>query len=186
MEKLLIVFIAFWSTIAESSAQKSPLKVGIVGLTHSHVHGILGREKRGDIEIVGIAEPNRELAERYAKQYNFSMKLVYNTMEEMIAATHPEAMTAFGNIFQHLEVVEKCAPKGIHVMVEKPLAVNLDHANKMAALAKKYNIQLLTNYETTWYPSNHKAYELFNSGKIGDIRKVIISDVHLWPAQLRG
>ena len=50
-------------------------------------------------------------------------------------------------IYDHLQVVQTCAPKGIHVMVEKPLAVNLDHAEKMKALAEKHGIHLLTNYE---------------------------------------
>src|SRR5690606_40596134 len=92
--------------------------------------------------------------------------------------------TAFGTIYEHLNVVKVCAPKGIHVMVEKPLAVSLDHARKMEALAKKYNIHLLTNYETTWYASNHKARELLNEGAIGDIRKVVVRDGHKGPKQI--
>jgi predicted dehydrogenase len=165
-------------------AQEKPLRVGIVSLTHTHVHGILGRENRGDIEIVGIAEPDRALAQRYADQYHFSMSLVYPTMEVMIAATHPEAVTAFGTIYDHLKVVETCAPKGIHVMVEKPLAVSLDHAKKMEALAKKHHIQLLTNYETTWYPTNHKAYDLLRDGRVGALRKVVVHDGHKGPKLL--
>lgn len=165
-------------------AQKAPIKVGIVSLTHSHVHGILGRENLGDIEIVGIVEPNRDLAERYSKQYGYSMKIVFSTIQEMITATKPEAVTAFGNIYDHLKIVEICAPKGIHVMVEKPLAVSLEHAKKMEALSKKHNIHLLTNYETTWYPSNQKAYELLKSGAVGDLRKVIIRDGHRGPKKI--
>jgi predicted dehydrogenase len=165
-------------------AQKKPLQVGIVSLTHSHVHGILGREDYGDIEIVGIVEPNNDLAERYSKQYGYSMKIVFNTIEEMITKTKPEAVTAFGNIFDHLKIVEICAPKGIHVMVEKPLAVSLEHAKKMEALAKKHNIHLLTNYETTWYPSNQKAYNLVKSGTVGDIRKVIVRDGNRGPKKI--
>jgi predicted dehydrogenase len=165
-------------------AQKKPLQVGIVSLTHSHVHGILGREDYGDIEIVGIVEPNNDLAERYSKKYGYSMKIVFNTIEEMIAKTKPEAVTAFGNIFDHLKIVEVCAPKGIHVMVEKPLAVSLEHAKKMEVLAKKHNIHLLTNYETTWYPTNQKAYELVKSGTVGDIRKVIVRDGHRGPKKI--
>ncbi len=168
----------------EIKAQKQPLRIGIAGLTHTHVHWILGREKIGEIEIVGIAESNRALAERYAKQHGFSMDLVYPTLKEMLDATKPEAVTAFGSIFEHLAVVEACAPKGIHVMVEKPLAVNLAHARKMEALAKKYNIHLLTNYETTWYPSNHKAYELLANGTIGDLRKVVVRDGHRGPKKI--
>lgn len=165
-------------------AQKEPLKVGIAGLTHTHVHWILGRADIGDIEIVGIAESNRDLALRYSKQHGFNMNLVYSSLEEMIAKTKPEAVTAFGSIYEHLEVVEECAPKGIHVMVEKPLAVNLKHAKKMKALAEKHNIHLLTNYETTWYPSNHKAFSLLKEGTVGDLRKIIIRDGHRGPVKL--
>jgi len=165
-------------------AQEMPLKIGVVGLTHTHVHWILGEKDRDDIQIVGIVEPNRELAKRYSKQHGYSMHIVYNTLEEMIAATQPEAVTAFGTIYEHLNVVEVCAPLGIHVMVEKPLAVSLEHAMKMEALAKKYNIQLLTNYETTWYPSNHKAYDLLKSEAVGDVRKVIIRDGHKGPKKI--
>jgi predicted dehydrogenase len=78
----------------------------------------------------------------------------------MIEAKKPEGVTAFGSIYEHLEVVETCAPLGIHVMVEKPLAVSVEHASKMAQLAKQHNIHLITNYETTWYPTNEKAYEM--------------------------
>jgi predicted dehydrogenase len=182
--KFFIIFPLALLFSSHISAQKEPLRVGVVGLTHSHVHWILGREDRGDIEIVGIAEPNRELAERYSKQHGYSMDIVFSTMEEMIAATRPQAVTAFGTIYDHLEVVETAAPKSIHVMVEKPLAVSVKHAKKMEALAKKHNIHLLTNYETTWYPSNHKAYDLLKSEAVGDLRKVIVRDGHKGPKKI--
>lgn len=57
-------------------------------------------------------------------------------------------------IFPHLEVVHACAPMCIHVMVEKPLAVSLDHAVKTKTLAEKHKIFLLPNYETTWYATS--------------------------------
>lgn len=163
----------------------SALKVGVIGLVHTHVHWILGREKRGDIEIVGIVEPNRGLALQYARQHGYSMDIVYDTMEEMIEHSKPEAVTAFNTIYGHLEVVEFCAPKGIHVMVEKPLSVNWEHAEKMLELAKKHKIYLLTNYETSWYPSNYAAYDsIIKSGKIGDIRKIVFHTGHQGPIEI--
>lgn len=184
MHKILFTFGIIILVSIHVFAQKEPLKVGIVGLTHTHVHWILGREGRGDIQIVGIVESNRDLAERYSKQHGYPMSIVFNSIEEMIGKTHPEAVTAFGTIYEHLKVVEICAPLGIHVMVEKPLAVSLEHAKKMEALANKYDIHLLTNYETTWYPSNHKAYDLVKSGVVGDLRKVIIRDGHKGPKKI--
>ncbi|MCR9131835.1 MAG: Gfo/Idh/MocA family oxidoreductase [bacterium] len=164
--------------------QSEPLKIGVVGLTHTHVHWILGREDIGDIEITAIVEPNRELAQRYADQHGYSMDIVFDTMDEMFAAKEVEAVTAFGTIYEHLEVVQKSAPRGIHVMVEKPLAVSLEHAQEMKRLAEEHGIHLLTNYETTWYPSNHKAHEIVNSNAIGPLRKVVVHDGHKGPAEI--
>lgn len=177
----LILLIATNSLCAQGNDQ--PLRVGVVGLTHTHVHWILGSDA-DDIVIVGIVEPNKDLAQRYTQQHGLSMDMVYTTMEEMIAKTQPEAVTAFGTIYDHLKVVETCASKGIHVMVEKPLAVSLDHAKKMKALASKHNVHLLTNYETTWYPTNHKALEMVMDKSIGDVRKIVVHDGHQGPKEI--
>ncbi|MDF1696265.1 MAG: Gfo/Idh/MocA family oxidoreductase [Saprospiraceae bacterium] len=165
-------------------AQNKQLKIGVIGLTHTHVHWIFNSVKSGDFIINGIVEPNRELAQRYADQYDFSMDMVYEDMDSFLKKDAPDAVTAFGTIYEHLEVVEKAAPLGIHVMVEKPLAVSLEHAKKMEKLAKKHNIHLLTNYETTWYPSNHKAKEFIQNDSIGAIRKVIVRDGHKGPEKI--
>jgi predicted dehydrogenase len=184
MKKLILFICVILIQLQNLAAHDNPLRIGVVGLTHTHVHWILGSGNRTDIKIVGIVEPNRELAERYSKQHGYSMDIVFTTMEEMIAATNPEAVTAFGTIYEHLKVVEIAAPKGIHVMVEKPLAVSVEHAKKMQALAKKYNIQLLTNYETTWYPSNHKAYAVLERNTVGSLRKIVVRDGHRGPKKI--
>lgn len=173
---------------AQTAARK-PLRIGVVGMEHSHVYGILNKGFREsgqtDIVIVGIAEPNRELAERFAKQFGFPMSLVYATIEEMLDKTKPEAVTDFRRIADHKKTVEACAPRKIHVMVEKPLATTYADAKAMAALARKNNIQLLTNYETTWYASNHKAYAMINQDKaIGDLRKLVVHDGHQGPKEI--
>jgi predicted dehydrogenase len=105
-------------------------------------------------------------------------------MDELIQKAKPEAVTAFGSIYEHLEIVEKFAPLGIHIMVEKPLAVNLEHANRMQALAIKHGIHLLTNYETTWYPTVHAAGELLKKDSIGSLSQIIIRDGHKGPLKI--
>ena len=83
-----------------------------------------------------------------------------------------------------LKVVEACAPRGIHVMVEKPLAVSVDHAKTMSKLAEKIGILLLTNYETSWYPSNYKGYKMISEGALGELRKIIVYDGHKGPEEI--
>ena len=189
MQKIILL-VLFTSFVFQMNAQNDttkdkPLRVAIVGLSHAHVHLILGREKKGDIEIVGIAEADSSLAKRYSEQHGYSMDIVYSSMEEMIDKVKPEAVLSYNSIYDHLKVVEYCAPRHIHVMVEKPMAVSVEHADKMLALAKKYNILLLTNYETTWYGSNEKAYQIVKDEKaIGDIRKIVFNTGHKGPKEI--
>lgn len=180
-----LAFLMIISTMVMSQQQTKPLRIGVVGLVHTHVHWILGRPDLGDIEIVGIVEPNLDLAKQYAEQHGYSMDIVYTDLEAMLDAKKPEAVTVFTTIYDHLRVTEICAKRGIHIMVEKPLAVSLKHAKKMETLAKTHNIELLTNYETTWYGSNHKAYQMaITEGKIGDLRKVVVHDGHQGPIEI--
>jgi predicted dehydrogenase len=146
--RIYFVFLVFLISMTSSTAQQKPLKVGVIGLTHTHVHWIFNSEGRGEIEIVGVVEPNRSLASRYAKQYGFPMDRVYPTHSAMLERVKPEAVTAFGSIYDHLEVVETYAPLGVHIIVEKPLAVIMEHAVRMAELARSHGVELLTNYET--------------------------------------
>jgi predicted dehydrogenase len=171
-----------------SQAQKplnSPIRLAIAGVTHGHSAFILGRKAISDFILVGIYEPNRELALRYSKTYNFSPKLIYDNLNKMLDSVKPEAVCAFGSIYDHMSVVEVCAPRGIHVMVEKPLATNVAHAKKMEELAEKFHIYLLTDYETSWYPTTAKSFQLVNdSNLIGSIRKVVIHDGHQGPKEI--
>lgn len=164
----------------------NPVRIGIDGLSHDHVHGLLNNhKKRTDIQIVGIAEPNKKRAQELADRYGFDMNIVYDDLATMVEQTQPEGVVAFNSIYDHLNTVEVCAPRGIHVMVEKPLAVSEEHAEKMAKLARENNIHLLTNYETTWYPTHYKAFEMaVLNQEIGDINKVIINDGHKGPVEI--
>src|SRR5690606_27565166 len=127
---------------------------------------------------------NEDLAKRLLENSKLDESIWYTDIDKMLAEVKPEAVCAFGSIYEHLMVVEKCAPLGIHVMVEKPLAVNTEHAKRMQALADQFNIHLLTNYETSWYASNHKIHELTQAGKIGEIRKIVIHDGHAGPIEI--
>ncbi|HEY8512090.1 MAG TPA: Gfo/Idh/MocA family oxidoreductase [Cyclobacteriaceae bacterium] len=181
MIKTFCVLILCVTTIPSLS---QPLRLGIAGLTHGHVGWAFESAKKGDIEIVGIAEPDRAVAQRYATRYGFPMTKIYSSLEEMLNATRPTAVAAFGSILAHRDVVRACAPQGIHVMVEKPLAISAEHASEMIGLAEQNGIILMTNYETTWYPTNHLAFKWVKDNKIGTIRKIVVHDGHEGPKEI--
>jgi predicted dehydrogenase len=179
----ILIMVAVFS-INTTRAQNKPLRLGVIGLTHTHVHWILGRPADDKVVIAGIVESNTDLAHRYMQQHGLPMNLLYATMDELIEKAKPDAVAAFGSIEEHLGVAEKFAPLGIHVMVEKPLAVNIEHARKMEDLSKKYGIHLLTNYETTWYPTVHTANDWLKKDSIGNLTQLIIRDGHRGPLNI--
>lgn len=181
----IFVVLLLLSSVDVKSANQKPIRLAVAGMTHGHISFILGRPDKGDFELVGVFDSNEELTKRLSDRYKFSPDLIYHNLEKMLDDVKPEAVVAFGSIYDHLAVVEACAPRGIHVMVEKPLAVNMKHAKRMAELAEKHHIFLLTDYETSWYPSTAKSMEM--AGKenfVGNLRKVVIHDGHQGPKEI--
>jgi predicted dehydrogenase len=165
--------------------QAQPLRMAVAGTSHGHHSWILGRKDDSVAKVVAIFEPDRSLADRRVKQYRLDPSLFHNDLVRMLDIVRPEAVVAFGSTYDHLSVVEACAPRGIHVMVEKPLATTVEHAERMAALAKKHGIHLLTNYETSWDPTTDMTKRLvFDTAFMGRIRKVVVHDGHPGPKEI--
>ncbi|HEY6764363.1 MAG TPA: Gfo/Idh/MocA family oxidoreductase [Candidatus Sulfotelmatobacter sp.] len=182
---LLSSFLAATPSYSQTAEAHKPLRVGIVGLVHGHVHGFLEQSRNSpEIQIVGIAEPDKELEAKYAAQYGFDRGLLFSDLEEMLVKAHPQAVLVYTDTYDHRRVVEICGRHGVHVMMEKPLAVSLEDALAMQKAARESHIQVLVNYETSWYASNHAAYALVRAKSIGDVRKVVVHDGHNGPKEI--
>jgi predicted dehydrogenase len=196
--KLLFPLLVSFTLLTGSYGQVSvvdplpsaPLRVVIIGMVHGHVEGFLSQSlHRPDIQIVGISEPDQALAAKYASQFKLDKSLLFSNPEEMLQKTHPQAALVYTNTFDHRQAVEICARHGVHVMMEKPLAVSLEDARAIEQAAQHGKIQVLVNYETTWYRSNRAAYDLAHeqgAGQqgIGPIRKIVIHDGHNGPKEI--
>ena len=159
-------------------------RVGIAGLNHDHIYNILNDYSKGKVNIVGIAEPDKHLQEKYGKQFHLPDSLFFADLKTMVTKKTPEIVLGYNAVANHVDIVEICAPLGIPVMVEKPLSATLDQANRIQSLATKYHIQVLTNYETTWYPSFQSVYNIVNKDSIGAIRKMVVHDGHQGPREI--
>src|SRR5260370_20438627 len=121
----------------EMKKEEAPLRVALAGLVHGHASGFFDQfQKRKDLQVVGIAEADRQLAAQFAKSYGLEPGLFYSDLEEMLKATHPQAILAYTNTYDHRRVVEICARYGVPVMMEKPLAVSLEDARAIEKAAR--------------------------------------------------
>jgi predicted dehydrogenase len=142
-------------------------KIAVIGLLHSHVWGHLGKMVAGKpATLVGIAETNPELIDE-ARKMGAADGIFFQDAAKMLDQTKPDIVWAFNENNRHLGVVELCAPRKIHVIFEKPLASTYKDALAIRALARKHGIQIMTNYQMAWWPSQYTARAQVDAGAIG-------------------
>jgi len=169
--KRVCLFILFATTLLSlpAHAADTPVRVAIVGLVHGHVKGFL-RTLPGNpsARLVAIVEPDTALAAQYQKQYKLDPSLFHTDLEEMLTTQKPDAVLVYTTIQDHRRVIEAAAKHGASSMVEKPLCTTMEDALAIRAAARAHHVQVLVNYETTWYSSNAEALRLADTGKLGE------------------
>jgi len=170
---------------AGAGGGEGPIRVALVGLVHGHAKGFLRALPGNDsATLVAIVEPREDLAKEYAAKFGLDAKLFYTDLERMLAEQHPDAVLVYTAIADHRKVIEAAARLGVSSMVEKPLSSTLEDAMTIRAIARKQHVQVLVNYETTWYASNREVFVEAGQGKLGEIRKVVVHDGHEGPKEI--
>jgi predicted dehydrogenase len=179
------LLVAGFASVNAQAQAAAPVRVAIVGLVHGHVQGFLHNlASHPEITLVGISDPDPALRQKYITKTHLSEDLFFATEAEMLKKTHPQAILVYTSIAGHRAAIEEAAPLHIAAMVEKPLATTVEDALAIQALSEKYNVPVLTNYETTWYNSNTAAVKMLEEGKIGDLRKLVVHDGHEGPKEI--
>jgi len=164
---------------------EEPIRVAIVGLVHGHAQGLLGSlPQNTNVQLVGIAEADTALAAKYEQQFHLDKKLFFTNTEQMLDQVHPQAVLVYTDIQDHRKVIEMAARHGVNSMVEKPLATTVADALAIRAAARAHHVQVLVNYETTWYSSNAEALREVAQDKLGAIRRVVVEDGHQGPKEI--
>jgi predicted dehydrogenase len=173
------------NAFAQNQAHEQPIRVGIVGLEHGHIAGFLKQfPNQHDVQLVGIVDADTTLSHRYAQEFHLDSSLFYDQLDAMIAARHPQALLVYTSVGKHRQVIEAAAQHGLSVMVEKPLTMSLEDALAIRRAAREHHIQVLVNYETTWYASNRAAYDEVAKGSLGDLRRIVVHDGHEGPKEI--
>jgi predicted dehydrogenase len=164
MNRILSLFVLLALPLA---AQQ--YKIAVVGMVHGHVWGHLGNMLKGEAaKLVGIAESQPELIQEAKKRGATSVPF-FDDYRKMLTETKPDIVWAFVENNRHLEIVEACAPRKIHVIFEKPLASTYRDALAIRRLANKNGIQVMTNYQMAWWPANYAAKAQVDAGAVGKV-----------------
>jgi glucose-fructose oxidoreductase len=182
---ILLCIVPIAAAMLPRHLPAEPLKVAIVGLEHGHVEGFLqALPRHSDVQLVGIADADPALFAKYKTKFGLADSLFFKSMANMIEVRRPQAVLVYTPISEHRHAIEIAAQYGVSVMVEKPLTISVDDALAIRRTARHYNIQVLVNYETTWYASNRAAYDALRSGSLGTLRRVVVHDGHQGPKEI--
>jgi len=143
-----------------------PLQIGIVG-----AGGIAQRNAReavasGAARIVGVFDVNHRAAREMAKALQSRFIPSY---EELLADLEVEAVLLSTPHHLHRPMAIEAASRGKHVLVEKPVANNLDEARQMWDACQRAGVQMTVNYSFRYLPRIQKAKQLVDAGALGDI-----------------
>jgi predicted dehydrogenase len=149
------------------------------------VDGFLRQARRVGTEVVGVYEPDSGLRARKLDAAGLPASIGADDLEALLTRARPEAVAIFSSTADHPRLVEIAARRKVHVMMEKPLAVSVADARRIATAAGDAGIHVVVNYETTWYPSLATAWRLLRAEAAGGaIRKIVAMDGHPGPKEI--
>ena len=159
-------------------------KYGVVGISFDHMHmGDLLREvaEHPDAEIAGIFDPDRGRMAAAIEKFAIPEDRVFTDLEACLSTTKADLAIVCSATAEHANYVEKIAPHGLHVLVEKPFAASVADARRMIAAMEGTGRRLAINWPLAWYRSHNTAKRLIDEGAIGDLIEVHYYDGNRGP-----
>jgi predicted dehydrogenase len=165
-------------------------RLGVAALVHDHVWGELSHwSKMPNVEIVAAGDVNEDLRQRIGEKYN--VKKLYASWQEMLDNEELDIVQAASENNVAADIVETCAPKGIHVISEKPMSATYEQAQRMIAAIEEHGTKLMINWPTAWNPAIQEIERRILRGDIGQLfyfkqrsahngPKEIGCDPHFW------
>jgi predicted dehydrogenase len=147
----------------------------IAGINFDHFHmGDLLRQAfdHPEVELVGICDEQPERMVGAARNFGLGPDKVFTDHRACLEKTRPDLVLLCPAAARHGEWVEKVAPYGVHLLVEKPFAASLAEADAMTEAVRRTGRQLLINWPLAWQPGYVTAKRLIDEHVIGDVLNV--------------
>jgi len=144
------------------------VKVCLVGAGRTgRVHGSNLAFRIPEAEVVAVADPNLEAAKNLASELGGIP--AYPSLTEAIKKEQFDAVFITTPTFTHCPLTIEAAEAGKHVFCEKPIALNLEEADKMISVTKKHNVKLQIGFMRRFDPEVRRAKQLVDEGAIGKL-----------------
>lgn len=151
--------------------------VGAMGRNHARVYAELD-----NVELVGVADSNQELANDTAKKFQVN---AYTDYRELLDKTKPEIVSVVVPTAMHEEVGTVVLQAGAHVLIEKPIASTVEAGKRLMALADAQGLKLTVGHIVRFNPAIRALREKLQAGELGRIFQIVCRRVGPFPARIR-
>jgi len=150
------------------------MRYGVLGAAHGHVHGFCAEMAAAGHTLAAVWADGTDNAKKLSEKYGAPL---LETPEDVIACGIEIAGT-FAPSFQRIKMILLCEKHGVHVMSDKPLAVDWEALKELEGVVARQKIQISAMFTVRFMPPVRKLYELIHRGEIGDLISVEILNPH--------
>jgi predicted dehydrogenase len=151
--------------------------VGAMGKNHARVYADMQ-----DVNLVGVADPDERLvadvARRHGGQY-------YTDYQQLLDREAPEAVTIAVPTVEHLKVALEVIQRGIHVLIEKPIAFSVDEGRQIIEVARKAGVILMIGHIERFNPAVMALKQRLTEGELGRVFEVDARRQGPFPARVK-
>ena len=151
---------------------RTAARIGVVGagwwVTENHLPLL---KDRTDVEFAGVCRRNPEELQRAKERFGFEFATA--DYQEMLEKVSLDGVIVGSPHNVHHEHTKAALEKGLHVLVEKPLAIKAGDARELVRLAGQKGCQILIPYGWNFRPYAREARRLMSEGAVGQVEHVV-------------
>jgi UDP-N-acetylglucosamine 3-dehydrogenase len=137
--------------------------IGVGNMGRNHLRVLMDIP---EVEVVGVADLNLELAKSAAQKYGVP---VYADYRQLFTDRKPQAVVIATPTTSHKEIALAAIGRGIHVLVEKPIAATVADAEQMIAAAEQAKIVLAVGHIERFNPAVIELKRRIDQGELGRV-----------------
>jgi predicted dehydrogenase/nucleoside-diphosphate-sugar epimerase len=150
-----------------SSQTGSPMKVAVVGCGRIAEYHLRFLSAKSDVHVVGVVDVNPAAAQAMADKHSVSS--VYTSLEEMLRTERPDVVHVTTPPAFHFQQAITALRSGAHVLLEKPVALSLEHTSEIYKTAEENGLTVCPDFIQLFYPTMQRAAALIESGALGKV-----------------
>lgn len=151
--------------------KKKKIRYAVVGLGHIAQTAMLpGFDRAANSVVTAFVSDDSVKLKKLGKKHGVDHTYAYEDYEACLMSGEIDAVYIATPNYTHRALAEQAAACGIHVLCEKPLAVDESSCRSMVEIARRNKIKLMTAYRLHFDAANLEAIEIAQSGKLGDLR----------------